>query len=101
MTAIGRSRMGQRAGRCWDCGGPCLTYKGSTHGWRCAACCTAYLDTAWAAWVASEKKEQSQRASRFRAAHGNRGGTDPKGGRGGGGLATGRTATTITERGHR
>lgn len=23
---------------CWDCGGPCLSYKGSVHGWRCSRC---------------------------------------------------------------
>lgn len=26
------------AGMCPDCGGPCLTYKGSVHRWRCIDC---------------------------------------------------------------
>lgn len=37
-------------GRCWDCGGPCLTYKGSAHGWRCAGCVDNYLDQGAAAY---------------------------------------------------
>jgi hypothetical protein len=28
---------------CWDCGGPCRTYKGSVHGWRCGACLDRYI----------------------------------------------------------
>lgn len=28
---------------CWRCGGPCLTYKGSVHGWTCNSCIAAYL----------------------------------------------------------
>lgn len=28
---------------CWRCGGPCATFKGSVHGWTCAACLDRYL----------------------------------------------------------
>ncbi|BBY84700.1 hypothetical protein [Mycolicibacterium tokaiense] len=34
---------GTTAPRCWECGGPCLTYRGSVHGWRCSTCIDRYL----------------------------------------------------------
>lgn len=80
--SVGHSEHGQRAGRCWECGGACLTYKGSKHGWRCTGCLNAYLDTAWARALASKYNS---------AAIGE--------GRGGGGLATGRTAATTNNTG--
>lgn len=30
--------------RCVSCGGPCLTFKGSTWGWTCEACCRRHLE---------------------------------------------------------
>lgn len=56
---------------CWDCGGPCLTYKGTDHGWRCAACCAAYVERGAVAGetaVATERAKQlaKQRRSSVR-----------------------------------
>lgn len=72
----------QEPGVCWDCGGPCASNKGSTHGWRCTACLDAYLDEGWARWISLGDKERTKRA------------LATAGGRGGGGLASGRTAGT-------
>jgi hypothetical protein len=44
---------------CWDCGGPCRTYKGSEHGWRCGVCVGRYLD---AASAKADVKVSKQRA---------------------------------------
>jgi len=93
------SRLGgfrEREGQCWDCGGPCLDYKGNEHGWRCTNCLDRYLDTGWANWLTLSDKERARRTQGFRPGGGDRGGTDPKGRRGGGGLASGRTAPTTT-----
>ena len=50
-------------GLCWDCGGPCLTFKGSVHGWRCRACVDRYLDDGLARWAArsANARERVQR----------------------------------------
>lgn len=47
-------------GTCWDCGGPCLTYKGSVHGWHCAACLGRYLDAGQARWEARSDKAKER-----------------------------------------
>lgn len=47
-------------GVCWDCGGPCLTYKGSEHGWRCRACVDAYLDAGERAWQTRSAKARDK-----------------------------------------
>lgn len=52
-------------GICWDCGGPCLTYKGSVHGWRCTACVDRYLD---AGAAKAEARERARQARKVRAA---------------------------------
>lgn len=57
-----------RTGTCWDCGGPCLSYKGSLHGWRCRACIATYLDADAAKAAAAEERGREKRAARFRAA---------------------------------
>ncbi|GAB3024967.1 hypothetical protein [Mycobacterium bourgelatii] len=51
---------------CWDCGGPCLTYKGSKHGWRCRACIDRYLDEAAAKADAYDERNRQQRIARSR-----------------------------------
>lgn len=48
------------AGVCWDCGGPCLTYKGSDHGWRCRACIDRYLDEGDRAWQSRSDKAREK-----------------------------------------
>jgi tRNA(Ile2) C34 agmatinyltransferase TiaS len=63
-------------GICWECRGPCLTYKGSQHGWRCRACCTRYVAAGAALAAKVETKEREKRLAKFR----------------GSGLALGRTA---------
>lgn len=45
---------------CWDCGGPCASFKGSVHGWRCHACIDRYLDDGAARWLARARKEQEK-----------------------------------------
>lgn len=76
---------------CWDCGGPCLTYKGSKHGWRCRGCIDRYLDEAAA------KGDARNRQQRLTGYHG--GGTDmtpsvlAEGRRRGDGLAAGRVVS--------
>lgn len=47
-------------GVCWDCGGPCLTFKGSEHGWRCRACLDAYLDAGERVWQARSAKAREK-----------------------------------------
>jgi hypothetical protein len=90
----------QEPGQCWECGGFCLDYKGSEHGWRCRFCLDAYLDAGWARWEGLNDKERYKRAIGFRTGNGDRGGTDPKGSRGGGGLAAGRTTSAATAAPH-
>lgn len=45
---------------CWDCGGPCASFKGSVHGWRCQSCIDRYLDDGAARWLARARKEQDR-----------------------------------------
>jgi hypothetical protein len=47
-------------GVCWECDGPCLTHKGSVHGWRCSACLERYLDAAAARWAAKSDKAKER-----------------------------------------
>ena len=47
-------------GVCWECGGPCLSYKGTDHGWRCRACLDRYLDYAAARGQANEHKSREK-----------------------------------------
>lgn len=49
-------------GQCWECSGPCLTYKGTAHGWRCRACVDRYLVESDARALA---RIQDQRAAKF------------------------------------
>lgn len=77
----------------WDCGGPCLTYKGTTHGWRCRTCLAAYIDDGA---IAAAARQTGERV-RIRAL---------LDGRHGGGLAAGRATGspglhTPTGRSHR
>jgi hypothetical protein len=51
---------------CWECGGPCLTYKGSEHGWRCRACCAAYVAAGAAAGAAREAQGRAARLTKLR-----------------------------------
>nr|WP_244174543.1 hypothetical protein [Mycobacterium persicum] len=53
---------------CWDCGGPCLTFKGSVHGWRCQACIDRYLDVGAARWLAQARKEQDKLRAKLASA---------------------------------
>lgn len=48
---------------CWECRGPCATYKGSVHGWHCTACIERYLD------AAAARAEAKQRKARERLLH--------------------------------
>ncbi|ORB14570.1 MULTISPECIES: hypothetical protein [Mycolicibacterium] len=50
---------------CWRCGGPCLTYKGSVHGWTCTACLDAYLDAGAARWAVRMAKEREKNARKL------------------------------------
>ncbi|BCP04611.1 hypothetical protein MINTM019_20670 [Mycobacterium paraintracellulare] len=45
---------------CWECGGPCLTYKGTVHGWRCTVCIERYLDAGERAWQARSEKAKER-----------------------------------------
>lgn len=79
---------------CWECDGPCRTYKGSVHGWRCAACIERYL-AASAAKAEAEAEKSRQRFIKIP--------NTPVEGRrwDGGGCATGRTtvpASTVWQR---
>lgn len=47
-------------GVCWRCGGPCLTHKGSVHGWTCTACINDYLDAGAAKADARDRKERER-----------------------------------------
>ncbi|WP_232001882.1 hypothetical protein [Mycobacterium sp. 852014-52450_SCH5900713] len=49
-------------GVCWECGGPCLTYKGSVHGWRCIACLHRYLDDGAAKAAARDRRDRERLA---------------------------------------
>lgn len=54
-----------RTGTCWDCGGPCLTYKGSAHGWRCRTCCDAYLAAGAAKAAEADARDRAKRAAKM------------------------------------
>lgn len=49
-------------GVCWRCGGPCLTYKGSVHGWSCTACLDRYLEEGAAKAAARDRKDRERLA---------------------------------------
>ncbi|WP_063967967.1 hypothetical protein [Mycobacterium avium] len=53
---------------CWDCGGPCLMFKGSVHGWRCQTCIDKYLEDGTARWLARARKEQEKLRAKHLAA---------------------------------
>lgn len=81
-------------GVCWDCGGPCLTYKGTEHGWRCRTCLAAYIAVGAAAAAARQALERTEIRALLDATakRGDRrtGGNDGR--RPGGGLAAGHVA---------
>lgn len=83
------------AGTCWECGGPCLTYKGSEHGWRCRTCCTEYLGAGAAKSAAADARDRAKRAAKMRAV--SEGGDI---GRGGGGSGYGPHRHHDQEPGH-
>lgn len=74
-------------GTCWDCGGPCLSHKGSEHGWRCRTCLQRYLDTGAAKAAAADARIRAKQFTKF----------SEDGWRGDGGLASGRTATVPSD----
>lgn len=100
MTAV----LADTVAVCWDCGGPCLTYKGSKHGWRCRACVDRYLDEAAAKADAYDRRNREQRIAKghntVTAYHS--GGTDmtpisaADGRRRDGGMASGLAVSTST-----
>lgn len=53
-------------GRCWDCGGPCMTYKGSVHGWRCRRCIDYYLNAGATRFAATDAKDRDKRLAKVR-----------------------------------
>lgn len=53
---------------CWDRGGPCSTFKGSVHGWRCQTCIDRYLDDGAARWLARARKEQDKLRAKLASA---------------------------------
>lgn len=57
----------QTPGICWDCGGPCLSFKGTNHGWRCRLCVEAYLEAAAIKAVVAETKLRTKRLTKLRA----------------------------------
>ncbi|WP_137146933.1 hypothetical protein [Mycolicibacterium sp. CR10] len=81
--------------RCWDCAGPCLTYKGSVHGWRCTACLDRYLAAAAARADAKEQRDRDRLARKMLRVNGFKP-TDTADRRRGGGLVdTFRTAPAL------
>jgi hypothetical protein len=50
---------------CWDCGGPCRTYKGSEHGWRCGACLDQYIAVQVARSDAADAKLRARNLRKF------------------------------------
>lgn len=52
---------------CWRCGGPCLTYKGSVHGWTCTACLDRYLDDGAERYAARLRKDQEKQRAKLAA----------------------------------
>jgi tRNA(Ile2) C34 agmatinyltransferase TiaS len=57
MTASDQADAQETHGVCWDCFGPCLTYKGTEHGWRCRSCLRRYLEEAAARCEAKQLRE--------------------------------------------
>lgn len=51
---------------CWDCGGPCLTYKGSEHGWRCHRCCARYVAEGAARAVVDQAAQRAAQMAKLR-----------------------------------
>ena len=49
--------------RCDVCDGPCLSYKGSEHGWTCRKCLEAYLQRGAARLAESLAAERADRAA--------------------------------------
>ena len=47
---------------CWRCGGPCLTYKGSVHGWTCQGCLAQYLEQSAAKADERDRRERQKNA---------------------------------------
>lgn len=47
---------------CWERQGPCLTYRGSVHGWRCSACIQNYLDSSAARADAADRRTRERLA---------------------------------------
>jgi hypothetical protein len=47
-------------GTCWECGGPCLTHKGTVHGWRCSACLNRYLDEGASKGAERDRRERDR-----------------------------------------
>jgi len=45
---------------CWDCGGPCATFKGSVHGWRCAPCLRRHVDESAARGAERDRRERDK-----------------------------------------
>lgn len=52
---------------CWRCGGPCLTFKGSVHGWTCTACLDRYLDDGAERYAARLRKDQAKQRAKLAA----------------------------------
>jgi hypothetical protein len=46
---------------CIVCGGPCLSWKGSFHGWTCTRCCAAYVE---AGAKRGDERRAAERAQR-------------------------------------
>lgn len=65
-------------GVCWDCGGPCVVYAGTVHGWRCRTCLARYMQRGQAAFDANQNDSSNDGEDR----------------RDGGGLVTDRAITT-------
>ncbi|SON63384.1 hypothetical protein MSIMFI_04914 [Mycobacterium simulans] len=83
MTAALTETPPSTPGICWDCGGPCLTHKGTVHKWRCRSCLDRYLEDAAAR---GEAKAHKTREKLLRKAfHG----LPVEGRRGGGGTGCG------------
>lgn len=55
-------------GVCWECGGPCRTYKGTVHGWRCAACCLRHVEAGAVRAATADVRERRKQMGRFFAA---------------------------------
>lgn len=45
---------------CWRCGGPCLQYAGSVHGWTCRACLRRHVEQSAARADAKAAKQRER-----------------------------------------